>query len=133
MPKVRREDNLNCPYCGTKQENLYGSGSDCKDCGKYFKIGVTNGGYTTLWKVNANLKYRIIREQYKVDCNKLLDYLNNDLLYFKTTRVNKDKRNDLIKYADSIGMKSYKIFKFHKDNGSNLSLDTILRVIKSND
>ena len=133
MPRVRNEDNLNCPYCGTKQENLYGSGSDCSSCGKYFKIGFTNGGYTSLWKVTANLKYRVIRDEYKKNCNQLDEFILNKEKYFKSTRIDFASRNIVVKYAYNLGMKVGQIEKYHKENGSSLCSCTIKKILNLNE
>lgn len=129
MPRVRNEDNYNCPYCGIEQSDLYGSGSDCRDCGKYFKIGVTNGGYTSLWKVNANLKYRVIREDYKSNSQALLKFIGENKSYFQKTRVHRKTRDIVVKYASSIGMSVGKIEKFHKEYGSTLCAYTIKQIL----
>lgn len=129
MPRVRNEDNLNCPYCGTKQENLYGSGSDCSSCGKYFRIGITNSGYTSLWKVTSHLKYRIIRDNYKAHSQVVLKFIGENRSYFQKTRVHRKTRDIVVRYASSIGMSVGKIEKFHKEYGSTLSADTIKKIL----
>lgn len=130
---TRKEDNINCPYCGAEQHGLYGSGSDCSSCGKYYKIGITADGFVSLWKVTANLKYRIIRETFRSDSEKVLKFIGENKGYFQETRRKRMTRNIVVKYASSIGMKPYKIQKFHRENGSNLSLCTIYKILNIKD
>jgi hypothetical protein len=126
---TRKKDNTNCPYCGVEQHGLYGSGSDCISCGNYFKIGTTSGGFISLWKATGTLRYRVIRNKYKVDSARLMKFIGENKQYFQQTRIKRQTRNIVIRYASSIGMTIGKIEKFHKENGSTLSAYTIKQVL----
>jgi hypothetical protein len=128
--RIRLEDNTKCPYCQAEQTNLYGSGTDCSSCGNYMRIGMTTLGFISLYRHTNHLKYRVIRREYKEQCEAISSYFNLDNSYFKKTS-NKVMRNCVVRYAHRIGMKPYKIEKFHRENGSKLSFATIVKIINN--
>jgi hypothetical protein len=128
---MKTEDNLNCPYCQEKQSNLYGSGTDCSGCGNYIRIKITAKGFISLYRHKHHLQYRLIRKEYKEQLNIIFSKFELNNNYFKQTTKNKSIRNEVVKFANSIGMTPYKIKKFHNENGSNLSFMTIIKIINN--
>jgi hypothetical protein len=95
------------------------------------RIGMTTNGFISLYRHTNHLKYRLIRREYKEQSARIFSLFDLDEKYFKSTSTNKVIRNVVVRYAHRIGMKPYKIEKFHRENGSKLSFSTIVNIINN--
>lgn len=129
----RTEDNPYCPYCQSKQEDIYGTGAECKQCGNYYQIGYSVHGFVSLYKKNDALKYRIKRKIFNDFCNQMDEFIGDAHgYYFNNSIKNKELRDLVVKYGKSIGMIPFQIYKYHKLRGSKLTTSTITKILKLN-
>lgn len=132
----RTEDNPYCPYCKSKQEYIYGTGAECRECENYYQIGYSVNGFISLYKKTDALKYRIKRDKFKSFCKEMDEFIGDSQgYYFNNSTKNKELRDIVVNYGKSIGMIPYQIYKYHKLRGSKLTTSTITKILNigSND